>query len=550
MSEHRSPLFELADSFVDKIARMSPMEATGLGIKGFDDQLDTFTIEESEKIANFQRESIKQAKALTAIDEIDRISQAVLIERTEARLRIHDSKESFITYSPIVNPASEIRQIFTIMPTEGDKAMGNITARLNLVGKALDGWKSTIQEMDALGHKTARRQVIVVADQLKTYANGGWEKMAQKLDPFNKYPDLHSAAKNAASASGQMSQWLRDVHAPRSAEEDAVGEARYKPWAAFFTGADLDLKKTYEWGLEDLARINDRMHKAAAKLGLSGKSLKDVADICENAELYRIDGEEALVKKLLSFTEEAVKYLNGKYFDIDERIAFCDARIAPEGSAAAPYYIPPTEDLSRPGTTWYPTLGHKRFNFWHIASTWYHEAVPGHHLQFATAALEKDRLSRFQRTNAWISGYGEGWALYAERFMDELGAFDEPSLELGYLAGQGLRAARVVVDIGMHCGYKDPSGKVWNAQSGYELLVNNAMVAPDFAKSEIERYLGWPGQAISYKVGERYWMEIRESAKQRLGHDFEIKKFHNYALKIGPMGLDSLKAEMANWKGN
>ena len=190
------------------------------------------------------------------------------------------------------------------------------------------------------------------------------------------------------------------------------------------------------------------MYKAAAKLGLRDKSLKEVADYCENAELHRIDGEEALIKKLRDFTEEAVKYLNGKYFDIDERIAFCDARIAPAGAAAAPYYIPPTEDLSRPGTTWYPTLGHKRFNFWHIASTWYHEAVPGHHLQFATAALEKDRLSRFQRTGAWISGYGEGWALYAERFMDELGAFDEPSLELGYLSGQALRAARVVVDIG------------------------------------------------------------------------------------------------------
>lgn len=550
MSEHRSEIFELADTYVEKSAQMSPMEATGLGLKGYDDQLDTFTIEEADRDAAFKREIVKQAKGLTPKDEIDRIAQTVLIERTEARLRIHDSKEGFITYSPIVNPASEIRQIFTIMPTEGDKAISNITARLNLVGKALDGWKSTIQEMDALGHKTARRQVIVVADQLKTYAEGGWEKMAQKLDPFNKYPELHTAAKNAATASGVMSQWMRDVHAPRSTEADAVGEERYKPWANFFTGADLDLKKTYEWGLEDLARINDRMHKAAAKLGLSNKSLKEVADICENAELHRIDGEDALVKKLLSFTEEAVRHLNGKYFDIDDRIAFCDARIAPEGAAAAPYYIPPTEDLTRPGTTWYPTLGHKRFNFWHIASTWYHEAVPGHHLQFATAALEKDRLSRFQRTSAWISGYGEGWALYAERFMDELGAFDEPSLELGYLAGQGLRAARVVVDIGMHCGYKDPAGKVWNAQSGYDLLVNNAMVAPDFAKSEIERYLGWPGQAISYKVGERYWMDIRESAKARLGHDFEIKKFHNFALKIGPMGLDSLKSEMANWKGN
>ena len=432
MSQHRSPLFELADTYVEKTARMSPMEATGLGIKGFDDQLDTFTIEEADRDAAYKREVVKQAKSLTPKDEIDRISQAVLIERTEARLRIHDSKEGFVTYSPIVNPASEIRQIFTIMPTEGDGAIANITARLNLVGKALDGWKSTIQEMDSQGRKTARRQVIVVADQLKTYAEGGWEKMAQKLDPFNKYPELHTAAKSAASASGQMSQWLRDVHAPRSNEQDAVGEERYKPWAQFFTGADLDLKKTYEWGLEDLARINDRMHKAAAKLGLSGKSLKDVADFCENAELHRIDGEEALVKKLLSFTEDAVKYLNGKYFDIDERIAFCDARIAPEGSAAAPYYIPPTEDLSRPGTTWYPTLGHKRFNFWHIASTWYHEAVPGHHLQFATAALEKDRLSRFQRTNAWISGYGEGWALYSETLMDELGYFKNPAYRFGY----------------------------------------------------------------------------------------------------------------------
>jgi uncharacterized protein (DUF885 family) len=302
--------------------------------------------------------------------------------------------------------------------------------------------------------------------------------------------------------------------------------------------------------MEDLQRINDRMYAAAEKLGLKGKSLAEVADYCENAELHRIEGSDALLKKLLSFTEESVVKLNGKYFDIDPSIAFCDARLAPEGSAAAPYYMPPSEDLSRPGTTWYPTLGHTTFNFWHIASTWYHEAVPEHHLQFATANLEKDRLSRFQRTDAWISGYVEGWALYAERFMDELGAFDEPSLELGYLAGQALRAARVVVDIGMHLGYKDYEGNVWNAESAYNLLVERALMAPDFAKSEIERYLGWPGQAISYKVGERVWMQIREDAKARLGSKFDIKKFHNYALAIGPMELDPLSREMKAWDGN
>ena len=525
------------------------MGATQIGIRDLDDQLDNFTIAEADAQASLAKEIVEKAKALQPVDDIDRISQSVLIERLESRLKLHQSKESFITYSPIVNPAAYIRQIFTIMPTDGDKSITNIAARLNLVGKSLAGWKDTLQEMDALGLKTARRQVMVVAEQLKTYANGGWSDMARQLDPFDKYPELHQAAKSASASSIEMSDWLRNTHAPRSNEADAVGQERYQPWARYFSGAELDLKATYEWGLADLQRINDRMYKAAAKLGLRDKSLKEVADYCESAELHRIDGEDALLKKLRDFTEEAVKYLDGKYFDIDDRIKFCDARIAPSGAAAAPYYIPPTEDLSRPGTTWYPTLGHKRFNFWHIASTWYHEAVPGHHLQCATAVIEKERLSRFQRTGAWISGYGEGWALYAERFMDELGAFDEPSLELGYLSGQALRAARVVVDIGMHCGFKAPDGKVWNAQSGFDLLVNNAMMAPDFAKSEIERYLGWPGQAISYKVGERYWMEIREAAKERLGHAFEIKKFHNYALKIGPMGLDPLKREMANWKG-
>jgi len=176
MSTHRSPLFELADTYVETSARMSPMTCTELGITGYDDQLDTFTIEEADKEANYSREVVKQAKNLNPADEIDQISKAVLIERLESRLKIHDTKEGFITYSPIVNPASYIRQVFTIMPTEGDKAIANIAARLNLVGKALDGWKSTLQEMDALGKKTARRQVIVVADQLKTYAEGGWEK--------------------------------------------------------------------------------------------------------------------------------------------------------------------------------------------------------------------------------------------------------------------------------------------------------------------------------------------------------------------------------------
>jgi uncharacterized protein (DUF885 family) len=550
MTTHRSEIFALSDEYIDKGARMSPMACTALGIPGYDHLLDDFSVASADKEAAYSQDVLTRAKAITPIDEIDRIAKEVLIERIEARLKVYSSKESFIAYSPIVNPASNIRSIFTIMKTDGEDGIKNVTSRLNAVGAALNSWKSTIEDMHKLGLGTARRQVLTISEQLKTHGNGGYTSFATELDKDGKHPELHAAAQSAEAACREMSTWMKDVHAPRSTETDGVGEARYAPWARYFTGAELELRATYEWGVEDLQRINDRMYAAAEKLGLKGKSLAEVAEYCENAELHRIEGADNLVKKLLSFTEEAVAQLNGKYFDIDPSIAFCDARIAPEGSAAAPYYMPPSEDLSRPGTTWYPTLGHTTFNFWHIASTWYHEAVPGHHLQFATANLEKDRLTRFQRTDAWISGYGEGWALYAERFMDELGAFDEPSLELGYLAGQALRAARVVVDIGMHLGYKDFNGNVWNADSAYELLVERALMAPDFAKSEIERYLGWPGQAISYKVGERVWMEIREDAKKRLGSKFDIKKFHNYALAIGPMGLDPLRREMSQWDGN
>jgi uncharacterized protein (DUF885 family) len=342
---------------------------------------------------------------------------------------------------------------------------------------------------------------------------------------------------------------MEEVHAPRSGESDGVGEKRYAPWAKYFTGADIDLLATYEWGKQDLQAINDRMWRAAAKIAPHCKTLAEVAAFCEESDHLKIHGSDNLLKELRTFTDAAIEKLDGVYFDVDDRIRFCDARLAPEGSSAAMYYTGPSEDLTRPGITWYPTMGKDTFNFWHIASTWYHEAVPGQHLQVATATIEKDRLSRFQRTGAWISGYGEGWALYAERFMDELGAFEDPAFELGYLSGQALRAARIVVDIGMHLGLNDFDGKPWNAESGYNLMVERALIEPDFAQSEIERYLSWPGQAISYKVGERIWMEIREETKERLGSAFDLRTFHNYALKIGPMGLDSLRVEMRSFNG-
>ncbi len=548
-TNHRSPIFELCDLYITKSAALSPISSTYLGNSALDDQLDDFSVHGMEVAAELVRKTLKTLASLQPIDEIDRIAKAVMQERLESRLALHDTEESAVLWNVLTSPPSNIRQVFEMMPRESDAHFSNIAARLLTVDKAYKSWISAIESVAKSGKTTSQRQVEGVAKQLDGYANGGYSAMAKNFDPESKYPAMHEAAKMAEKSSAQTSKYLREVYFTMANPLDAVGADRYAQWARYFTGAELDLRATYEWGVADLKAINDRMWKIAEKIKPGAKTLREVADHLDQDPAYIIKGKAAIVKKLLDFTAAAVKQMDGTHFDIDDRIKFCDARLAPEGSASAPYYMPPSEDLSRPGITWLPLLGKDEVSWWHLASTWYHEAVPGHHLQVATATLEKERLSRFQRTNAWCSGYGEGWALYAERFMDELGAFNEPGIEMGFLSAQALRAARIVVDIGMHLGYTDENGEVWNAQSAKAMLMNKALLDDVHSTSETDRYLGWPGQAISYKVGERVWVKARDDAKTRLGEKFSLKKFHSYALKLGPMGLDPFAAELARWDG-
>ena len=549
MTTHRSPIFALSDSYVEKSARLSPMAATYLGITDLNDQLDDFSIAGRAVEADLTRTTLAELNTLEPIDEIDRVAKSVMQERLTSSLQLHDSFESHINFNVLTSPPADIRQVFEMMPKESATDFDNIAKRLLAVDKAHLSWISTIDAMAKKGKTVAQRQIDGIAKQLESYANGGYAAMAKTFDPDGKYPAVHEAAKSAATSSAETAKYLRGTYMALATPNDAVGAERYAVWARYYTGSNLDLRATYEWGLADLAHITERMWKVAAQIKPDAKTLREVADYLDNAPEYKIHGKEAIIKKLLDFTQTAVTQLDGTHFDIDDRMKFCDARLAPEGSASAPYYMSPSEDMSRPGTTWLPLLGKDEVSWWHLASTWYHEAVPGHHLQVATSVLERDRLSRFQRFGAWISGYGEGWALYAERFMDDLGAFDEPGIEMGFLSAQALRATRIVIDIGMHLGYTDENGRVWDAVSGREALMNKALLDEHHATSETDRYLGWPGQAISYKVGEREWIAAREHAKKRLGSEFSLKRFHAHALKIGPMGLDTFGQELALWDG-
>ena len=263
-----------------------------------------------------------------------------------------------------------------------------------------------------------------------------------------------------------------------------------------------------------------------------------------------IDGVDAFRDWMQNLQDATIEDMNGTHFDIADPVKNIEAMIAPPGGALAMYYTGPSEDFSRPGRTWYPTGGKTSFPLWREVSIAYHEGVPGHHFQIATTMTLSDQLSRYQRLLAGTSGYVEGWALYAERLMHELGYLENPDYYMGMLDAQALRSVRVIIDIGMHLEKRIPEdseyhpGEVWTPDLALEFMRDRVHFPPEFVASEIDRYLGIPGQAISYKVGERVWLEARHRAREAQGASFDLKDWHNRALELGPMGLAQMQREM------
>jgi uncharacterized protein (DUF885 family) len=562
----RSPLFALASRYIDELAALDPAFATSIGVHTYDRQLPDFSNEQSERLRAHTSSTLDQLAELEPADDLDRVAKSVMVERLTSRSQLEQAHEDRLTWGVLSSPLSQIRQVFELMQAETAADADTVRERLTQVRPALASWRSGIADSAPEGFIPARRHVLGVAAQARTYAAGTFAgfavRVAQATSVDLEGSGLAPAAADADAACGELAGWFEDSVAPEASEDSRCGLERYERWFRSWNGTELDVLELYEWGWQELCRIRYRMWTLAAGLAPDARTMAEVASVLNADESRAVHGADAMVERLTAFTQAAIEALDGEYFDIDPRIRRCDVRLAPEGASAAPYYIEPSEDLTRPGTTWLPTLGAERFSWWTYPSIWYHEAVPGHHLQCATAILEADRLSRFHRLAGWTSGYGEGWALYAERLMDEIGAFTDPGDELGFLAGQAVRAARIVVDIGLHLGLPAPddlgvlgelgdcSGWVWTAEMAVALLEEWAAESHEFAVSEVERYLSLPGQATSYKVGERVWIEAREAARDRLRDEFGLKRFHAHALALGPMGLDTFRAEMARWDGS
>jgi uncharacterized protein (DUF885 family) len=556
MTETRTPtdVDALADAYLDGAAALNPIEATFVGIAGHDDRLPDFTPDWWHSVAEQRRGTLAALDAATPVDSTDRVTVAALREDLTVREELRAAGWEESSLDVIASPVQLIRDVFDLTPVETVDDWATVATRLRAVPTAVDGYIESLRFAASHGHVRARRQIEACANQCADNVGpeGFFARFAAQAAPADGADlpgalrtDLRAGAEGAAAAYDRLAAFLRDELLPQGAANDACGRDLYTLCSRACVGSRIDLEETYEWGQQELARITREMAETAERIK-PGATVDEAVAYLDESGSHTLEGTDALQRWMQETSDAAIAALADVHFDIPEPIRRLECRIAPTQQGGI-YYTGPSEDLvTRPGRMWWSVpRGITEFSTWRERTTVYHEGVPGHHLQVAQTAYRRAILNRWRRIGSWISGHGEGWALYAERLMADLGFLNDPADYLGMLDGQSMRAARVVLDIGVHCGLPAPAevgGGAWTYDKAWQFLSAHANLAEGFRRFELDRYLGWPGQAPSYKVGERLWLQMRDEARAREGDAFDLKSFHRRALDIGSVGLDVLRA--------
>ena len=544
----------IAEDHTTRLAAANPTLATMLGLPGHDHLMGDAGPAHHAAMAALNRETLARLDAVAPVDAVDEVTLAAMRERLGIETEVLDAGEWQADLNVIASPV-QARDIFDLMPTQTPQQWANIAARSSDLRQHLAGYADCLREGMASGLMPARRQVTACVRQCEeladadgsfftTFLGGARPDGAEPSDALAA--DLERAATDARAAYADLAAFLRDDLLPRALEPDAVGRERYARFSRLFVGATIDLDETYDWGVEELARITAEQEAVAREVAGPGASVADAVAKLDADPARKLHGTDALRAWMQQTADAAIAALDGVHFDIPAPLHTLEAMIAPTHNGGI-YYTGPTDDWSRPGRMWWSVPeGVEEFSTWSEKTTVYHEGVPGHHLQIGQAVFNAAELNTWRRQVCWMSGHGEGWALYSERLMEEFGFLDDPGDRLGMLDGQRLRTTRVVVDLGLHLGkpaFHRYGGGTWDFDKAWALLRDNSTMQEDFLRFELNRYAGWPGQAPSYKVGQRLWEQARagaQAAAASRGEPFSLKDFHTAALNLGSVPMEVL----------
>lgn len=545
----KSAIDAVADAYTEKLIELNPSFATTLGLPGHETEYQDYSPAGLDSHAEATKLALDALAGLEPSDDVDAVTLDAMRERLGLEREIHESGWDAADLNNIASPAQDIRAIFDLMPTETVEQWEHIAGRAANVPGAIEGYIVSLRSAAADGKVAAARQVRIVIEQTGRYAadDGFFAKMASTAAvggtplPADLQAKLDAGTAAARSAYSALGDFLRDELLPVAPEKDAVGRERYALASRSFVGAEIDLEETYAWGVQELERLISEQEKVANQIK-PGASIEEAKSILNSDPARQINGTAALQTWMQELSDRAVAELADVHFDIPDVMKTLECMIAPTDEGGI-YYTGPSDDFSRPGRMWWSVpAGEDTFTTWSETTTVFHEGVPGHHLQVATATYRRELLNNWRRNVCWVSGHGEGWALYAEQLMLELGYLKDPGDHMGMLDGQRMRAARVVFDIGVHLELPVPERwgtGTWTPEKGFDFLKANLDISEGQLQFEFTRYLGWPGQAPSYKVGQRLWEQIRTELESRAG--FDLKSFHSKALNIGSVGLDVLR---------
>ena len=547
---------QIANEYFEKVLDLNPVQATELGRKGVETLYPDYSPAGEKAFARLAKKTLKKVDNVLPIDDVDLVTLDALQERLSLYRKQYKAGFGGWQMNNIASVPQEVRSVFDLMKRNTQQDWEHIIGRMHRVTEALEGYIQTLEAAREEGKVAPRRQVDIVIEQTAAYyAPGGFfdDLAAEVAEAVPALKDEAAAGAEAAKEGyRRLNSYLVEKLQPVAPSRDAVGRKAYSLHSRSFLGTTIDLDETYAWGVKELESIIARQREVAEEIepGASIERAKQLLDEDPARQLHGTDELKAWMQKL---ADAAVENLADTHFEIGGPMRRIECCIAPTNEGGI-YYTGPSPDFSRPGRMWWSVPeGEDTFTTWRETSTVYHEGVPGHHLQIAIATALQGTMNSWRTNMLWVSGHGEGWALYAERLMEELGYLKDPGDRMGMLNAQRMRAARVVFDIGVHCEMPIPAewaeqlgvepGTIWTSELGYEFLKLNLDESEGQQRFEFLRYLGWPGQAPSYKIGERLWLELRDQALRR-GDD--MRAFHTRALLLGSVGLDTLRRALTD----
>ncbi|QIM16829.1 DUF885 domain-containing protein [Leucobacter insecticola] len=562
MTESRAhtEIDRIAEAWVDTLVSHEPTIGTYIGRTEADGRLPDYSPDGADALASAQRKTLDALLAAPVKDAVDAVTQADLSAELRLSLEQQGSGEHLRDLNVIESPPQHIRDIFDLMPSEGEADWAVIAERMAAVPEALRSYRAALSEGASRGLVSAIRQVTEVSAQSRRIAGtdsaapGFFTGFAANATGVSTAlaTTLATAAAAASEAYAELADFLDREIAPHAPSADAFGRDRYELASEAFLGERVDLDETYEWGLEELSRMIEEQQRIAAEIVPGGRPgpgiVAEAIALLEADPARKLHGTDALQRWMQETSDRSVRELAETQFEIPNEIRTLECMIAPTQEGGI-YYTGPSDDFSRPGRMWWSVPeGVTEFDTWRELTTVYHEGVPGHHLQIGQAVVNRGLLNEWRRQLAGTSGHAEGWALYAERLMEQLGYLEDPADRLGMLDGQRMRAARVVLDIGVHLGKQRPDGGgVWDGDFALEFMRENVNMNDGYVRFEVNRYLGWAGQAPSYKIGQRIWEQLRDEAAhdaRARGEEFDARDFHRRALALGGVRLDTLQRAM------